>query len=151
MWRNYLSIAIAIGGSLLLSVVALACGTATVPDTDPTAIARGVEDALAATAAARPPTSTPAARRESVPGWLVADTENITLRMNAIQPYLHSCPFTTSERSSYIRRLERFTADAFAIADDMNDGFIDDYDIEELVSITNDGFEIVSELELKCK
>ncbi len=191
MWRNYLSIAIALGGSLILSVAVTACGTnpawlTVTAETQEKAIDDAVGDAVDATMStiheasttaeaeirwattdtkitataifreANPPTPRPPRQKseamgESVPGWLITDTENITSRMYAIQPYLHSCPFTSSERSSYIRRLDRFTADANAAARDMSDGFIDDYSIEELVSITNNGFEIVSELELKCR
>ena len=98
-----------------------------------------------------PPRGKPGAMGVSVPGWLITDVENITKRMRAINPYLSSCPLSSSERSNYMRRLEKYQLDSRAVAQDANDGSIDDYDIEDLVSITNDGFEIVSELELKCR
>ena len=112
---------------------------------------REAKDLVTATFRAGMPATPTRQLGQSVPGWLIADSENITRRMQAIQPYLQSCPFTQAERSRYIRRLERFTANANDIADDMDDGYVDDYSMEELVSITNDGFEIIGELELLCR
>ena len=107
---------------------------------------------------ANPPTPVPSSPRgksgalgESVPEWLITDVANITSRMRALNPYLSTCPLSSAERSRYMRMLERYERDSTNVARDAADGSIDNYTIRELTSITNNGFEIVGDLELKCR
>ncbi len=208
MWRNYLSIAIALGGSLILSVAVTACGTSPSPawltataETHDRAIATGIAATVTqmrssyaqnatvsaghiatsvvgtvgriATSEANPTYQARKATVQSgrdtearpslaqplpddsvgtdVPEWLITDVANITSRMRALNPYLSTCPLSSSERSRYVSMLEQYERDSANVSRDAADGSVDNYTIRELTSITNLGFEIVGDLEIKCR